>query len=254
MAFEYSSNIRKLGERPYKRERDVFSMHILRHCHQIYNLYPRPTRSTLLAPLSTAPSISSDGESMDFYRDQGPLGLFTPTDIPARTVLFSIKLNDKTENHMQRDIVSVHSSLELMALLNPPGGGGKKRKLAKTNLCAAMHDYTYMGVNRPAGAPTAASMEVPKHIHQFIAFPNTGSWDDLLNAALVDHKWYDVGNTAAILVNGLETNFNCEFDVVCRSAVGIRGGKSKSPGVPDTIVLRSLDETIPAGSELTVEY
>ena len=254
MASEYSSNIPKLGRRPYKRECDVYSLPILRQCHQHYNLFMRPTKNSLFSPLSTAPSISRDGESMDFYRDQGPLGLFTPRDIPPRTVLFLIKLNDKTEKHMNRDMVSAHSSLELMALLNPPGGGGKKRKLAKTDLCAAMHDYTYMGVTRPTGAPTAASMVVPKHIHQFIAFPNTGCWDDLLNAALVDHKWYDVGNTAAILVNGLETNFNCEFDVVCKSGVGSRGGKANLPGEPCNIVLRSLDETIAAGSELTVEY
>jgi hypothetical protein len=254
MASEVSASIADLGNRPYKRDTDMFHTSVLRHCIQGLGLFIRPTKKTMFAPSSTAPSILRDGEMMDFYRDQGPLGLYTSREIPHNTILFTIKLNDKTDNQLERDVVNVHSSLELVALLNQSCSAlsSKKRK-AEFDICAAMHDYTYMGVKRPPGAPSAASMVVPKHIHQFIAFPHTGTLDDLRADALAHHKWFDMGNTAAVFVNGLETNFNCEFDVLCKAAVRCSSGKAVS-GIPDRIVLRSLDMTITAWSELTVEY
>ena len=289
------TNIEVLGDRPYpKRFTDILSVGIVRQLSSHnFSLSIRPTTETLFKKphFSILKGVS---EYVLFHRQVESFGTFTDDEIPPETDIFSVQVSDKSvEQAADRDQCSVHTTAEMITLLNPPPRGGRqpKRCAASMGECFMFRDQAYMHLPVGKGLSGANSFEDIRHIHQFIADPHTDPNTDLTDADLSKTLWYDTRRTAAVFVNGGKerapldeepsthgcrlqrgkralnvvgnsTRFqksiqNCEFIVEYEAQSRSSGKKSPQtpPPRPKCITLRSLPNvTILKGSELLADY
>ena len=282
------TNIEVLGDRPYpKRFSDILSVGIVRQLSSHnFSLSVRPTAETLFKkPNFSILEGVSDYEI--FHRQVESFGTFTADEIPPETDIFSVQVSDKSVEEADREQCTVHTTAEMITLLNPPPRAGRqpKRCAASMGECFMFRDQAYMHLPVGKGLSGANSFEDIRHIHQFIADPHTDPSTDLSDADLSKTLWFDTRRTAAVFVNGGKerapheepsvkrgkralnvvgnsTRFqksiqNCEFIVEYEAQSRSSGKKSPQtpPPRPKCITLRSLPNvTILKGSELLADY
>jgi hypothetical protein len=285
------SNIEALGDRPYpKRFTDVLKPAIYRQLNQHFSLSILPTKECLLKNPSFSVLEGVNDYSL-LHRQVESFGTFTNDEIPPDTDIFSIKIGDKNVDLGDRDECSVHTSAEMITILNPPARAGRqpKRSVASRDECFMFRDNAYMYLTVGRGLAGSNSYEDIRHIHHFIADPHTDPHTDLTDVELGRTLWFDTQQTAAIFVNGGQELFtpvtqaepvkqskkralhapggnnqrfpkkiqNCEF--VVEYETQSRSGGKRSPPLapprPKCITLRSLsDFSILKGSELLANY
>ena len=208
-ARKLDSNIENLANRTYpRRNTDTLSPEVARQLCQKYVISVLPLKDSLLAapPCSLLNGVPRDASV--FHVEVKAFGAFTSELIPPCTDIFTIKVNDKAVDPAVRDSCTVHTSKELISLLNPPArkresGRRDKNKCGADGLdCFLFHDNAYMYNPAAKANPGKSTLSNVRHIHHFVADPCTDPWTDLRDPALSETNWFDVQSTALIFING----------------------------------------------------
>jgi hypothetical protein len=210
MSRKLESNIEKLANRTYpRRNTDTLSPEVARQLCQNFVLSVLPLKDSLFAappPCSLLKGVPRDASV--FHAEVKAFGVFTSELIPPHTDIFTIKVNDKAVDPTVRDSCTVHTSKDLISLLNPPvrsraNGRTYRSKCGADGLdCFLFHDNAYMYNPAAKVNPGKSTLSNVRHIHHFVADPCTESATDLKDQALSETNWFDVQSTALIFING----------------------------------------------------